>query len=120
MIGISGKRGVCKALEWVRMGKASGVGFKRGWCCLGVRKCFELGAVLAELLVFGFVVVGDRISKGGRGDMWSDGRTRPRNKMRDGVWLGCGIRVRVRGRVRVGVRVRDRVGVRVKDRLKVR
>jgi hypothetical protein len=32
------------------------------------------GAVLAELLAFGFVVVGDRISKGGRGNMRSDGR----------------------------------------------
>jgi hypothetical protein len=63
---ISGERGICKALKRVRMGKArgDGVGFKRGWCCLGVRECFELGAGLAELLGFGFVVMGDRISKG--------------------------------------------------------
>ncbi len=60
----------------------------RGAGCLGVRECFELGAVLAELLAFGFVVVGDRISMGGRGNMWSDGRTRPRDRTRDGVMRG--------------------------------
>ncbi len=111
-------------MEWVRMGKArgDGVGVKGGWCCLGVRECFELGAVLAKMLAFGFVVVGHRISMGGRGNMCSDETTRPRDRMRDGVRLGCGFMVRVRGRVRVGVRVRVWlvVRVRVKDRLKVR
>ncbi len=63
--GISGERGICKALKRVRMGKArgDGVGFKRGWCCLGNRECFELGAVLAKLLAFCFVVIGGRQDK---------------------------------------------------------
>jgi hypothetical protein len=54
----------------------------------------------------------------------SDRRTRLRDWTRDGVWLGCGFRVRsrIRGRVRVRVGLRVRVGVRmkVKDRLKLR
>ena len=99
-------------MEWGRVGKArgDGVGFKRGWCSLGVRECFELGPVLAELLLFGFVVVGDRISKGGRGNMCSDERTRPKNRTRDRVRFGCGFMVRVRLDVRVSVKDRLKVG----------